>query len=1005
MIIQHDILAMNAARQLGIATKTKAKRTERLSSGYRINRSADDAASLAISEKMRAQIRGLQKGTRNVQEAIGFCNVADGALNEVHNILDRVKELAVQAASDTYVLEDREAIEAEFKQLKEEINRISKTTEYNTMRIFDDGEFKIEFSDEYCPIKIFNANHGDPNDPDTYGGIILANDERIAWKSIDPKMVYVDPDSNETMFREGEYKYKGKGYELTISCEEGSKPPEIKVEFEVSAGGNGIMLAGSVIRWEDVINDDGESILEHIGEEGWYHFRDRQGEGGFYVEEGATLADIIKGLNNYNEKTHRRYYNVYDGYYTSQAVDMEDVGTKMQVSQDIYDNCIKIGKDVELNVILQADDTGIWAIDKNGNELTNSKKTWEELGLKNWSSTNDVSDQKVYKYSYQSPDNKMQIEFEFFLLDETSKESVIEGIHGVEVKPETYIVNNKTDMELVTVGTNISSGKIVKSMNAISFKEEGEFGREFDVQKKEFAEAKLSYDSTTDKITAEFESLYGTGKKLTYETTMATTPTELEKSAEISMQYLMAKAVQKAMSVSGPFDTIADVLGAGKITDTGYFSEVYTTNADTIKTSDLGNGTFAAASMDFSDLGISYQLYDLLGTGFDSTCMTCNNHYSVMFVYGGTNQTTSSGYGFSKSVVGNDHYLQIDLKTMMEKGIATGEDFTKALVEVLDDSNAHFDYHYTQYATDTSGKLYICDNRPEYVGKTIVQEADFYVQPYNVKEVDVKMRLQNKDDSRYIELSYSYDISSEIVNDISANMIQENTNGLYVKDGSGKWKLYNPSDYYDNNGNLLPGMSVPDRFNIEVVDNINWNTVYDTVMQTIANQTTLSLKTTDYAFIDCDTEEKPNEAYVSKFRFRQEEDEDDGMWIQAGPNKLQGLFMRWDGFSSHYLGLSYLSMTDREDAETLIRRADKAIEKISGIRSAFGAYTNRLEKIYDMNQNYQENLQAAESKLRDADMAAEVMENAKAEILQQVSQAMMSQANQSKQAILSLLQG
>ena len=125
MIIQHKMLAMNAARQLGIATKSKVKRTERLSSGYRINRAADDAASLAISEKMRAQIRGLQKGSQNVQEAISFCNVGEGALNEVHDILGRIKELAVQAASDTYVLEDREAIEAEFSQLKDEINRIS----------------------------------------------------------------------------------------------------------------------------------------------------------------------------------------------------------------------------------------------------------------------------------------------------------------------------------------------------------------------------------------------------------------------------------------------------------------------------------------------------------------------------------------------------------------------------------------------------------------------------------------------------------------------------------------------------------------------------------------------------------------------------------------------------------------------------------------------------------------------------------------------------------------
>ena len=150
MIIAHNFAAMNATRQFKLNKKTQQTATERLSSGFRINRAADDAAGLAISEKMRAQIRGLDQGTRNVQDGISFCNVADGALNEVHAVLGRIRELAVKAASDTYVEEDRRAIEDEFSQLKQEIDRISRTTEFNTKRIFDDGVFKVEFSDDIC---------------------------------------------------------------------------------------------------------------------------------------------------------------------------------------------------------------------------------------------------------------------------------------------------------------------------------------------------------------------------------------------------------------------------------------------------------------------------------------------------------------------------------------------------------------------------------------------------------------------------------------------------------------------------------------------------------------------------------------------------------------------------------------------------------------------------------------------------------------------------------------
>jgi flagellin len=141
MVVQHNITAMNSSRNLGIVTNQQAKQSEKLSSGYRINRAADDAAGLTISEKMRSQIRGLGKASNNAQDGVSLIQVAEGALNETHSILQRMNELATQAANDTNTTIDRTAISAELKQLKEEITRIASTTEFNDQKLLD-GTFK-----------------------------------------------------------------------------------------------------------------------------------------------------------------------------------------------------------------------------------------------------------------------------------------------------------------------------------------------------------------------------------------------------------------------------------------------------------------------------------------------------------------------------------------------------------------------------------------------------------------------------------------------------------------------------------------------------------------------------------------------------------------------------------------------------------------------------------------------------------------------------------------------
>ncbi len=143
MVVQHNMTAMNSNRQLGITTSSQAKVTEKLSSGYKINRAADDAAGLTISEKMRSQIRGLTQASTNAQDGVSCVQTAEGALAEIHSMLQRMNELAVKSANGTNTTADRTAIQKEVTALLCEIDRVKESTQFNTLQLLD-GNFSAK---------------------------------------------------------------------------------------------------------------------------------------------------------------------------------------------------------------------------------------------------------------------------------------------------------------------------------------------------------------------------------------------------------------------------------------------------------------------------------------------------------------------------------------------------------------------------------------------------------------------------------------------------------------------------------------------------------------------------------------------------------------------------------------------------------------------------------------------------------------------------------------------
>ncbi|PLT35704.1 flagellin [Bacillus sp. V5-8f] len=160
MRINHNIAALNTHRQLSSASAAQGKSMEKLSSGLRINRAGDDAAGLAISEKMRGQIRGLDQASRNAQDGISLIQTAEGALNETHDILQRMRELAVQSTNDTNTADDRAELQKEVKQLKDEIDRIANNTEFNTQKLLNGDKGAKTFKDETAAVTSKTGDFG-----------------------------------------------------------------------------------------------------------------------------------------------------------------------------------------------------------------------------------------------------------------------------------------------------------------------------------------------------------------------------------------------------------------------------------------------------------------------------------------------------------------------------------------------------------------------------------------------------------------------------------------------------------------------------------------------------------------------------------------------------------------------------------------------------------------------------------------------------------------------------
>ncbi|WP_312643747.1 flagellin [Hydrogenoanaerobacterium sp.] len=275
MIIQHNIMALNAHRQLGGNNGAVAKNLEKLSSGFRINRAGDDAAGLAISEKMRAQIKGLERAQANAQDGISLVQTAEGALTEVHSMLNRMVELATQSANGTYKNDvDREALQSEVDSLSAEINRIAEFTDFNGIKLLDGTMGGYKGAD-------IAAGVGHAANPATVSGGKLANNDAIKF-SVDAtgKVTVTDLGTNGSadfltkgVTVNGDAKNpSGAGtYKFTISMDKTKATAEEYekwngVEISFTSTGNGTPTAATFTVTADADGNIGGGLNLQIGD-------------------------------------------------------------------------------------------------------------------------------------------------------------------------------------------------------------------------------------------------------------------------------------------------------------------------------------------------------------------------------------------------------------------------------------------------------------------------------------------------------------------------------------------------------------------------------------------------------------------------------------------------------------------------------------------------------------------------------------------------------------------
>ncbi len=497
-VIAHNLPAMFAGRELGITYGKIAKSAEKLSSGYRINRSADDAAGLAISEKMRRQIRGLTQASKNVQDGVSLCQVADGCLNEVHDMLHRIDELATKGANDTLEARDREYIDDEVQALKSEMRRVFKTANFNEIPLFH-VPYTPEIDGYPNNMQLFHIGNGG------IGGLEF-NNVRYNISELKAEGLKIDDAGIATEDFEAEFDLWDGEY-VKLSMKQGQSLSQVSRNYKWKADENGIYINNKLTaEWSEVRYNGGYGLnTSGMIAPGTVSF-DHQGMTiSFEIDEEVDLADILNGING-------------DTITKPATWDVRTGGPAISQSADIHEdssnnrlNVTEANKwfiDYNYSIVADADGIAVKAVnpkdpddvrvsgkvawdtfmdsslatrtDSNGNQIpTNGGYPVIDWGTDNdGNGSGDITFDADATYHFVSPDDKVPIEFDFSLADSASLSEVIAALDGAAISGSGISAPGRLSAVTATSAGQISVG--AHTLIARDFKLQRAYGRDFD---------------------------------------------------------------------------------------------------------------------------------------------------------------------------------------------------------------------------------------------------------------------------------------------------------------------------------------------------------------------------------------------------------------------------------------------------------------------------------------------------------------------------------------------
>ncbi|MDE7432608.1 MAG: hypothetical protein K2N34_11945 [Lachnospiraceae bacterium] len=474
MIIQHNMSSVIANGNLNKTKKRLRVSTQRLSTGYRINSSADDAAGLTISEKMRWQIRGLNRASDNIQDGISLLQVADGATQEVHMMLQRMKELAVQGANDTNTAEDRAAIQKEIDQIKNEINRISSDTEFNEIKIFKPTNVP-EIKGNPTDILVY---HEDYNGGVREGGIIYSG-KRYAYEDMD--LAY---DANGNI--------KAGTYDVTVFAEDGINMVTIPLmfdggdrvpsgrEYKLDPKEDGIYIDKIQHKWENIKDAGGTAFDPSNIKEGTYSFQHAGLTISFDVDADMDFDSLLESLKKDGLETYMlRSSDVSNiNPYITPTVTITSIPLINAAKQDYVPGSTSSNyNSYPAGYNMYADDNEIYMYIDAANSMTGNKEiltrmTWDDLGLNEWKRYNPDSNyhwvnpggtvtggERSQGYTYH--DSITGISINFTVDSEVSKGELIRAINDWKINVNTnnrmIFTPSTTGSIPITAGTHSSS--------------------------------------------------------------------------------------------------------------------------------------------------------------------------------------------------------------------------------------------------------------------------------------------------------------------------------------------------------------------------------------------------------------------------------------------------------------------------------------------------------------------------------------------------------------------